>query len=69
MKCIAASDGDNNTTDDAPLPERHVSFEIHQHGHSVVLRWKNRGPTYRDARQMAEILYREADRLTNALGG
>jgi len=60
---------DNQTTDENILPSLFVTHEICSRGHTVILRWKNLRPTYRDAREMAEILYCEAERLTNALGG
>jgi hypothetical protein len=55
----------DNLDDDDPEcdPMPRVSYEIHQHGHSVLLRWKSRTPTRGDVRQMAEILRHEANRL------
>jgi hypothetical protein len=54
---------DNQPTDENLFPDLFVTHEICSLGHTVMLRWKNRHPTYREVREMAEILSCEADRL------
>lgn len=44
-----------------------VTEEAAQHGQAIVFKWKHEHPTYKDAREMLEILRRETQRLTDTL--